>query len=115
MTPSWIASNGKFIVNSQLFAVKTPFNTVAGKYQAPYRVHPWIAAVCDAKLSNWVPNPNRVQFYDTQAGILEPLDNCSEPNLLHGDLVKMSFRFVFNSGRSTWGGRDGANIKVNDP
>jgi hypothetical protein len=102
MTPTWIANNSKLIVNSQIFAVKTPFNTKGGKWETPYEVHPWIAEACKKNQSTWIPNPTRVQFFDAQAGVLERMETCAEPGLVRGDLVKMSFRFVFTIGRTYW-------------
>jgi hypothetical protein len=101
MTPSWILSNEKFIVNSQIFSVRSPFNSKDEQFDAPYGV-PWISKACVPHNSTWIPNPNRVRFYDAQEGTLVDLNESRTPFLKRGDLVKMMFRMMFSVGRNYW-------------
>ena len=102
MKPSWIASNRRFVMNSQLFAVRTPFNSAECEYEVPYKVHPWVKSACVPNNSTWIPNPYRVRFYDGVSGTLEELDDSSLHQLEPGDVVKITFKMVFTVGRQYW-------------
>ena len=66
MTPLWVQSNFKLIVNFQLFTVCSLFNSKKKQFEVLYQVHPWISKVCIPNNATWIPNPNGVYFYDAQ-------------------------------------------------
>lgn len=102
MSPSYVTNNFKYTMTSQLFQGKTAFNCKQDGYSVNYPVHEWIEEHCYPNNPAWIPNPNVVQFYDLQQGILKDMRNTGDTTLRGGDMVKTTFKIVVTNGRETW-------------
>ena len=102
MSPSYVSNNLKYTMTSQLFQTKTAFNCKQDGYSVGYPVHAWIEENCYPHNASWIPNPNVVQFYELQEGVLRDMRNVDQPSLHGGDLAKTSFKIVASMARETW-------------
>lgn len=102
MSPSYVANNLKYSMTSQLFQTKTAFNCKQDGYSVPYPVHEWIQEHSYPHNPAWIPNPNVVQFFELQDGLLKDMRNIDDPVLHGGDMVKTTFKIVVTNGRETW-------------
>ncbi|KAJ3530866.1 hypothetical protein NMY22_g8397 [Coprinellus aureogranulatus] len=102
MSPSYVANNLKYTMTSQLFQTKTAFNCKQDGYSVNYPVHEWIEENCYPHNPAWIPNPNVVQFYELQDGVLRDMRHIEDPVLHGGDIAKASFKIVASKARETW-------------
>lgn len=90
------------MVTSPLFIGKTTFNSKEDGIQVNYQVHPWVAQASIDE-PTWLPNPNLVRMLHLNADrTLEDLASTSKPDLDLGDIIKMTFKFVFTSYGQYW-------------
>ncbi|TFK18560.1 hypothetical protein FA15DRAFT_575674, partial [Coprinopsis marcescibilis] len=95
-------TNYRYIVGSKLFARRTPYNFVKNKYVVPYDVHPWIEGNSAPHNDEFIPNPERVTYYDGTDGTLKPLKKSVPPSYNPGDIIKMTFKIAFIFGAEKW-------------
>ncbi|KAF6765293.1 hypothetical protein DFP72DRAFT_870620 [Ephemerocybe angulata] len=102
MSPVSIANNGRYVVNSPLFIGKTVFNSKDDGLVAMYKVHPWVLEGTKAE-PLWLPNPNLVRILHLNDDrTLVELADSPNPLLNLGDVVKMTFKFIFTSYGQYW-------------
>lgn len=102
MSPVSISNNGRYVVTSSLFIGKTAFNSKEDGIVTKYKVHPWVAKA-SASEPMWIPNPNLVRILHLNDDrTLVELTESTNPLLHLGDIVKMTFKFIFTSYGQYW-------------
>ncbi|KAF6756113.1 hypothetical protein DFP72DRAFT_1066927 [Ephemerocybe angulata] len=102
-SPLAVSSQGKFTVSSPLFQKRTGFNVTDDKYVVDYDVHPWVANACVPFNPSWVPNPNLARFMHRRKNdVLIPIERSSNPKLVPGDIVVLTFKVAFSAAGTYW-------------
>lgn len=103
MSPSSVESSRRYAVTSTLFQARTGFNSKDDSYHVGYDVHPWVKQACVPHNPSWVPNPNLVRTMHCQKdNVLVDITKSSNPTLVPGDVVTMTFKVVFGNNGQYW-------------
>ncbi|KAJ3523941.1 hypothetical protein NMY22_g11219 [Coprinellus aureogranulatus] len=110
MTTAWVGESNQYTVTSAIFHKHTPFNHTATdhadvKVEVPtlkYEVHPWIKKVTAPLNNDWIPNPQRVLFYERLDKKQVALSKTDIPRLRSTDLVKMVFKIAATVSTGQW-------------
>ncbi|KAF6747812.1 hypothetical protein DFP72DRAFT_585671 [Ephemerocybe angulata] len=102
-SPYAVATQNRFTVASPLFQKRTGFNVTDDKYVVDYEVHPWVEKACVPHNPSWVPNPNLARFMHRRHNdVLVDILKSSNPKLVPGDLVVMTFKIAFSASGTYW-------------
>ncbi|KAF6742482.1 hypothetical protein DFP72DRAFT_860416 [Ephemerocybe angulata] len=102
-SPASVAAGQRFSVASNIFQKRTGYNVKDDRYEVPYEVHPWISNSTVPSNPSWIPNPNLVRvMHKRRNDILEPIEKSSNPKLVAGDVVSMTFKISFSATGLFW-------------
>ncbi|KAF6750731.1 hypothetical protein DFP72DRAFT_851532 [Ephemerocybe angulata] len=102
-SPYAVATQTRFTVSSPLFQKRTGFNVTDDKYVVGYDVHPWVENACVPHNPSWVPNPNLARFMHRRKNdVLISIEKSTNPKLVPGDLVVMTFKVTFSAAGTYW-------------